>query len=44
MYGLRIKKKSQIIKNCKENILKKFIPTLKILCNFARNSILLIPS
>ncbi|ABM70900.1 Hypothetical protein A9601_16171 [Prochlorococcus marinus str. AS9601] len=29
LYGLRIKKKSQIMNNCNENILKKFIPTLK---------------
>ena len=29
LYGLRIKKKSQIMNNCKENIFKKFIPTLK---------------
>jgi len=29
LYGLRIKKKSQIINDCKENIFKKFIQTLK---------------
>ena len=29
LYGLRIKKKSQIMNNCKENIFKEFIPTLK---------------
>ncbi|AIQ95733.1 hypothetical protein EW14_1724 [Prochlorococcus sp. MIT 0604] len=29
LYGLRIKKKSQIKNNYKENIFKKFIPNLK---------------
>ena len=29
LYGLRIKKKSQIMNNCNENIFKKIIPNLK---------------
>ena len=37
LYGLRIKKKSQIINDCKENIFKDFILTLKKICiNFAQ--------